>query len=207
MMNKSLAFFKRAAFGARMLLMLFLIAGMVIAFLAVHGVTLQIDQIGQFLLGQNPSMLLLVGVLACAFIYLLARSIIYDNRGDTNTGLAYCYGHRQMQKPYYEQGALTFDADQLTFKPDNNGSSAFTLPYNRIIRSESEWDDISIKHALFSYDNREGIRPTYNVSIRFKNNDANECVLEIRLPRYTRMMAVVKQKLFSGKVETKSCTA
>jgi ABC-type Fe3+-siderophore transport system permease subunit len=206
-MNKSLTVFKRAAFGARVLLMLFLIAGTVIAFLAAHGVTLQIDQIWQFLLEQNPLMLLLVGVFACAFVYLLGRSIIYENRGDTNTGLAYCYGHRQMQKPYYEQGILTFDADQLTFKPDNNGSSAFTLPYNRIIRSESGWDDISIKHAMFSYDNTEGIRPTYNFSIRYKDNDANECVLEIRLPRYTRMMDVVKQKLFSGKVEANSCTA
>jgi hypothetical protein len=184
------------------LLFLVVIARVIGFFLESSAISPAVARMWQFLRGQSLWVLGVGGCFACALVYLLTKSIVNETYGDTNIGLAFCYGHRQMQKPYYEQGLLIFEDGQMTFKPDSNGSSVFTLPYNRIISSKSEWDDISIEHALVPFNGSDDVRPTHNISIRYKGHEDNNCVLEVRLPRDTQMMAIVRQKLFNEKVET-----
>jgi hypothetical protein len=194
MPNKFLPIFKRAAAGVCVLLVLFMIIYLVIAFLAILGISLPIDKTRQFLRQQSLTVLLEYGAFACAFVYLLIMGIINQPFGIYNSGFAYCYGHRPEHEAYSERGTLIFEDDRLIFKPYNANSKSFMIPYVRIIHSEvttPHWYEVEM----------------YTLFIRYKDDADNEHVLEIALPPLTRMMAAVRQRLFSGKVETNSCTA
>ncbi|GEM_PF-3056574 len=174
-------------------LIVYMIVHLVIVILNACGVSLTY-YIERFIREQGFWVLAGSGLLIYGFLFFFIKGLIYDVRGEERTGFAYCYGHRQEGEAYYKKGTLFFEDDRVSFIPFDKGAKSFLIPYDKIIRSEIVLDKKSLLQEFFCQS--FFLSELYRVNIRYRDDKDRERILEFGLPHFTRLMAVVRQKLY-----------